>query len=95
MTLSRGEREMERSVLEEVCSNRKTPGSRERWQARRRARVTVSGLRSVQVENEGTQRHGVRTILPGGSRAPRCRERAALLGWCILDKDHQQLHCTV
>lgn len=53
VTPSRGEREMERSVLEEVCSNRKTSGSRERWQAGRRARVTVSGLRSVQAENGG------------------------------------------
>lgn len=51
VTLGRGGREMERSILKEVCSNTRTSRSRERWQVGRCARVTMSGLRFVQVEH--------------------------------------------
>lgn len=53
VTLSRDERELERSILEKVHSNIRTSRSRERGQAGRCARVTVSGLRFLQVENGG------------------------------------------
>ena len=77
MTLGRGGREMERSILKEVCSNTRTSRTRERWQAGRCARVTMAEV-CASGAWEGTHSHGVGTILPWGSRELRCGERATL-----------------